>query len=225
MHLKQQAAYRAVDFVESGMIVGLGEGSTAIWAIRRIGERIQAGDLRDVIGIPASIHIEHEAWRVGIPLTTFDEHPVLDLTIDGADEVDPDLNLIKGGGGALLREKIVAQASRREIIVVDDSKLVDQLGTTWAIPVEVIAFGWKSQMAFLESLGARVTRRMKDGAAFQTDQGNLILDCQFGPVPNIDLLAEQIKARAGIVEHGLFLGLATDVIVAGAEGLRHLRRE
>jgi ribose 5-phosphate isomerase A len=222
--LKQQAAYRAVEFIESGMVVGLGAGSTAEWALRRMGDLIRSGHLKEIVGIPASIYIEQEAHRAGIPLTTLEDHPVIDVTIDGADEVDPDLNLIKGGGGALLREKIVAQASRREIIVVDESKLVDRLGTNWAVPVEVVPFGWKSQAVFLESLGAQVTRREK-GGVFQTDQGNYVLDCWFGPIGDAAALAEQIKARAGVVEHGLFLGLATDVIVAGPGGIRHLRMD
>jgi len=223
--LKQQAAYRAVEFIESGMVVGLGAGSTAEWALRRIGDLIRLGHLKEIVGIPASMYIEQAARRAGIPLTTLEDHPVIDVTIDGADEVDPDLNLIKGGGGALLREKIVAQATRREIIVVDESKLVERLGTNWAVPVEVVPFGWKSQAAFLESLGAQVTRREKDGSVFQTDQGNYVLDCWFGPIGNAAALAEQIKARAGVVEHGLFLGLATDVIVAGPGGVRHLRTD
>jgi ribose 5-phosphate isomerase A len=165
-----------------------------------------------------------EAERLGIALTTLAEHPVIDLTIDGADEVDLHLNLIKGGGGALLREKIVAQATRREIIIVDDSKMVQQLGTNWAIPVEVIPFGWQSQAAYLASLGAVVTQRQRDGAVYQTDQGNYILDCNFGPISDPYTLGAQIKSRTGIVEHGLFLNLATDVIVASPDGIRHIQR-
>jgi ribose 5-phosphate isomerase A len=222
---KQQAAYRAVEFVEPGMIVGLGEGSTAIWAVRRIGELYASGELKGIAGIPASVNIEQEAKRLGIPLVTLEDAPVIDLTIDGADEVDPQLNLIKGGGGALLREKIVAQASKREIIVVDESKLVDTLGTNWAIPIEVVPFGWKSQAAFLEALGAQVTRRERNGEVFHTDQGNIILDCNFGPVADAHGLSAEIKARTGIVEHGLFLNLATDVIVANADTIRHMQRE
>ncbi|RMF38338.1 MAG: ribose-5-phosphate isomerase RpiA [Chloroflexi bacterium] len=224
--LKRQAAERAVEFVESGMVVGLGHGSTTAFALRRLARLLQDGQLHDILGVPCSSHTEAEARRLGIPLTTLEEHPVVDLTIDGADEVDPALNLIKGGGGALLREKIVAQASRREIIVVDETKLSPALGTRWAVPVEVIPFGWRSQAAYLESLGAEVVlRRREDGTPFRTDQGNLILDCRFGPLPDPAPLAAQIKARTGIVEHGLFLGLATDVIVAGREGVRHLRRD
>jgi ribose 5-phosphate isomerase A len=154
-----------------------------------------------------------------------DEHPTIDVTIDGADEVDPNLDLIKGAGGALLREKIVAQASRREIIVIDESKLSPALGARRALPVEVCTFGWRTQQEYLQWLGARVEVRTKDdGTLFKTDQGNLILDCAFGPIDQPASLAMKLSARAGIVGHGLFLGLATDVIVGGAEGVRHLRR-
>ena len=139
----------------------------------------------------------------------------IDVTIDGADEVDPQLNLIKGGGGALLREKIVAQASRREIIVIDESKLSPQLGTHWPVPVEVLAYGWQSQARHLTFLGAKVTiRRNDDGSEFRTDQGNMILDAHFGPIADLEGLARKLAARAGILEHGLFLHLAHDVIVA-----------
>ena len=223
--LKQQAAERAVEFVESGMVVGLGHGSTAIFAVRRIAQLLREGQLRDILGVPCSRQVEAEARRLGIPLTTLDEHPVVDLTIDGADEVDPDLNLIKGGGGALLHEKIVAQASRREIIVVDQAKLSPALGTLWPVPVEVVPFGYRSQAAYLESLGAKITlRQSNDGAPFETDQGNLILDCRFGPIPDPARLAVRLNRRAGIVEHGLFLGLATDIIVAGEQGIRYVEK-
>jgi ribose 5-phosphate isomerase A len=222
--LKQQAAYQAVEWVRSGMVVGLGEGSTALWALRRIGERLRAGQLENIVGIPASLRIEQEARQWGIPLSTLESHPVIDLTIDGADEIDPQLNLIKGGGGALLREKIVAQASRQEFIVADSSKWVDRLGTNWAIPVEVVPFGWTLQAEFLKGLGAEVSRRERNGQVFLTDQGNYILDCRFGPLDDPAGLAETIKARTGIVEHGLFLDLATDVLIADADGVRHIRR-
>ena len=225
LQLKRRAAERAVEFVESGMVVGLGHGSTAALAVRRIAQLLHEGRLQDILGVACSHEVEDEAKRLGIPLTTLDEHTSVDVTIDGADEVDSDLNLIKGGGGALLREKIVAQASRREIIVVDESKLSPALGTHWPVPVEVIPFGWRAQAAYLESLGAPTLRLDADGAPFKTDQGNLILDCDFGPIPNPSQLAGRLNERAGIVEHGLFIGLATDVIVAGAGGVRHLRRE
>ena len=224
--IKRRAAQRAVDYVKSGMVVGLGYGSTAIFAVYRIAEMLRSGHLRDILGVPCSLHIEEEARGLGIPLTTLDDHPVIDVTIDGADEVDPDLNLIKGGGGALLREKIVAQASLREIIVVDESKLSSVLGTHWSVPVEVIPFGWRSQAEYLESLGAQVSvRRNPDGGLFKTDHGNMILDCAFGTIPQPTQLAEQLSKRAGIVEHGLFVGIATDLIVACKEGERHLKRQ
>ena len=223
--LKKRAAERSVKFIESGMVVGLGHGSTALFALQRIAELLKGGVLSDLLGVPCSSQVEEEARKLGIPLTTFDEHPVIDLTIDGADEVDGNLDLIKGGGGALLREKIVAQASRREIIVVDESKLSPALGTLRAVPVEVIPFGWQSQALYLESLGATVILRKDDnGIPFMTDQGNLILDCNFGPISNPERLAEALNARTGVVEHGLFLGLATDLIVANSKGIYHRTR-
>ena len=222
---KQQAAEEAVTFIESGMVVGLGHGSTAIFAMRRIAEFLKSGQLKAILGVPCSNLVEQEARQLGIPLTTLEEHPIIDVTIDGADEVDPQLDLIKGAGGALLREKIVAQASCREIIVIDESKMVPVLGARGALPVEVCTFGWRTQAEYLQSLGARVEVRTKgDGGFFSTDQGNLILDCAFGPINQPAALAAQLGARAGIVGYGLFLGLATDVICAGAGGVRHLRR-
>lgn len=224
--LKQKAADLALEYVQPGMIVGLGAGSTATLAVRRLGERLRSGLLHDILGIPCSNQTEQEALRAGIPLTTLEEHPEIDLTIDGADEVDPGLNLIKGGGGALLHEKIVAQATRREIIIVDESKLSPMLGTHWAVPVEVTPFGWGSQAVFLRNLGADVIlRRDKDGSVYKTDQSNLILDCNFGPIPDAAALASRLKTRAGIVEHGLFIGLASEVIVAGQKGFRRLSRK
>ena len=223
---KQQAAERAVEFIESGMVVGLGPGSTAVFAVRRIAELLQAGTLKEILGVPCSKQVAAEAQQLGIPLTTPEEHPVIDLTIDGADEVDPNLNLIKGAGGALLREKIVAQASRREIIVIDESKLSAALGTQRALPVEVASFGWRAQATYLESIGARVSvRQARKGTFFKTDHGNLIIDCSFGPIAEPTLLGATLSERAGIVEHGLFLGLATDVIVGGGQGIRHIRRD
>jgi ribose 5-phosphate isomerase A len=222
---KQAAAEYAVGLVRDGMRVGLGSGSTAILAVRLIGQMLRDGRLRDITGMPTSRATEDEARRLGIPLMS-DELPAeLDLTIDGADEVDPHFNVIKGGGGALLREKIVAQASRREVIVVDESKPSPLLGTRFALPVEVTRFGRGAQARYLESLGARVMARAGgDGAPFLTDSGNLILDCAFGPIADAAALAEQLNRRAGIVEHGLFIGLVTDVIVAGAGGVRRLKR-
>jgi len=223
--LKQRAAEAAVEFVESGMVVGLGHGSTATFALRRIAQLLGDGRLANVLGVACSRDVEQQARQLGIPLTRLDQHPIVDLTIDGADEVDPHLDLIKGGGGALLREKIVAQASRREIIVVDESKLSPALGTHCPLPVEVVPLDWQLQAAYLESLGAwPVLRSRNDEVPFKTDQGNLILDCHFGPIQDPAALAGQLNERAGIVEHGLFLGLATDVIVAGPRGVRRVQR-
>ncbi len=224
-HFKQIAAEHAVSYIESGMVVGLGAGSTALFALRKIAQLLANGDLRDIVGIPCSSVVEVEARRLGIPLTSLNDRPVIDVTIDGADEVDPHLNLIKGGGGALLHEKIVAQASRREIIVVDQEKLSPVLGTHWAVPVEVLQFAWTVQARYLEALGARVRlRESRDGPPFITDEGNYILDCEYGPIHSVEDLARNISRQAGIVEHGLFLGLATDLIVAGDAGIRHVQR-
>ena len=220
---KQQAAERALEFVSSGMIVGLGTGSTAIYATRRLGHLLRDGLLHDIVAVPTSAATAVAAQQLRIPLLANDLAREIDITIDGADEVSPELDLIKGGGGAMLREKIVAQASHRHITVVDDSKLSPTLGARRAVPVEVVRFGWRRQAEYLHRLGAEVTLRMlPGGASFVTDQGNLVLDCRFGPIADPAGLATRIRARAGVVEHGLFVGLTSDVIVAGADGLRHL---
>ena len=221
--LKQMAGEYAVRFVESGMVVGLGHGSTAIYALRKIADLLSSGQLQDIVGIACSLEAERQARALGIPLTTLAAHPAIDVTIDGADEVDPVCNVIKGGGGALLKEKIVAQATRREIIVVDEGKLSQTLGTTWPVPVEVVPFGWQSQATFLSSLGGRSEiRRATDGSLFETDQGNLILDCDFGPMDDLAGLDRAMASRAGIVAHGLFLGLVSDVIIGRADGVEHV---
>ncbi len=222
LQYKRQAAERAVAFIEPGMVVGLGTGSTAIFATRRIGELLRRGELRDVLGFATSQATWQEAQRLGIPLMAQEMPREIDVTIDGADEVDPVLNVVKGGGGALLREKIVAQASRRVVITIDDSKLSPHLGTRHPVPVEVMVFGWRSQLRFLQSLQARVAvRKNPDGSQFATDSGNMILDCDFGPIPDPAALAGSLSCRGGIVEHGLFLGLVTDLIVAGPGGIEH----
>lgn len=223
--LKQLAAEYAVRLVQSGMRVGLGTGSTAYFATRRIAQLIQRGTLKDVIGFPTSKAAWLQAESSGIALMDDSMPENLDVTIDGADEVDPNLNLIKGGGGALFREKIVAQASRREIIAVDDSKLAPALGTHFYLPIEVAHFGWRSQMRFLESLGGRPKiRTLEDGRQFVSDSGNMIFDCSFDPITDPAALASSLSTRAGIIEHGLFIGLATDLIVASGTGIRHLQR-
>lgn len=223
--LKKMAAEAAVDYVQSGMVIGLGYGSTVIHALRAIGKMIRSGRLERIVGVPTAESVAQAAEQEGIPLTTLEEYTKVDLTIDGADEVDPQLNLIKGGGGALLREKIVAQASERLVIVVDETKLSDQLGNRFSLPIEVIPFGWGSQARFLETLGAKVGRReSKDGAPFITDNRNYILDCDFGPLSDLSGLAQQLESKAGIVEHGLFLGLADEVVVGMPDGIRRLTR-
>jgi ribose 5-phosphate isomerase A len=223
--LKKEAGRAAVDFIESSMVLGLGTGSTTRYALEEIGRRIKSGKLKDIVGIPSSTQTEKIAGELGISLTTFDEFQELDLTIDGADEVDPELNLIKGGGGALLREKILAQASRRNIMIVDESKLSPRLGTHWPVPIEVIPFAWKLVEKFLLSLGGKARLRMKDdGNPYTTDQNNFILDTKFGPIADLERLASNLSKKAGIVEYGLFLGTASEVIVAGENGIRFLRR-
>ncbi|MDW8403602.1 ribose-5-phosphate isomerase RpiA [Chloroflexus sp.] len=223
--LKAMAAAAAVELVQPGMVIGLGFGSTAAYATRLIGERLVSGALRDVIGVPCAEGTARLAREVGIPLTTLDEVSEVDLTIDGADEVDPQMALIKGGGGALLREKMVAQASRRVAIIVDESKLSPALGTRFALPVEVVDFGQRATARWLESHGGKVRLRLRsDGQPFRTDQGNLILDWACGPIADPAALSARLAARAGIVEHGLFVGLATDLFVASATGVRHLTR-
>ena len=221
--LKRQAAEYAVRYVESGMAVGLGTGSTAILAVRYIGELLRTGRLKNIIAFATSQATWEEAVRLNIAMMSEDLPRSLDVTIDGADEVDPRLNLIKGGGGALLREKLVAQSTAREIIVVDESKLSPCLGTRHVLPVEVLPFGWRSPAGYLEALGAKyVVRHTPEGKQYRTDQGNMILDCNFGPIANPAQLADQLARRAGIVEHGLFVGLAHVVVVSGASGIREL---
>jgi ribose 5-phosphate isomerase A len=224
--LKREAARAAVRLIAPGMVVGLGFGSTALWAIREIGAALASGALREIVGVPCAEGSAVLARELHIPLVSLDDVAQIDLTIDGADEVDPQLNLIKGGGGALLREKMVAQASRREVIIVDESKLSPALGTTFAVPVEAVAFGLGATARFLERLGARaVLRRTASGEPFRTDQGNQIFDCSFGPIADPGALAASLERRAGIVEHGLFLGLATDLFVADKDGVRHINAE
>lgn len=220
--LKRSAAEYAVrHYVESGMAVGLGTGSTAIFAVRYIGELLRAGDLKDIVAFATSRTTWEEAVRLNIPMLSDDLPRSLDVTIDGADEVDPQLNLIKGGGGALLREKLVAESTQREVIVVDEGKLSPLLGTHYALPVEVLPFGWLAPARYLEQLGAKyVVRHASDGREYRTDQGNMILDCDFGPIRNPPQLAQQLDARAGIMEHGLFIGLADVVVVSGQGGIR-----
>jgi ribose 5-phosphate isomerase A len=222
--MKQQAAYRAVEFVKSGMVVGLGTGSTHKFALKRLADLLRKKQLEHIRGIASSFETEQMARAFGISLTTFEYHLNIDLTIDGADEIDPDLNMIKGAGGALLKEKILQQASRRVIIIADESKLSPQLGTHSSLPVEVIPFAVNTEENFLKSLGASVSlRESMDGNPYRTDQDNLILDAHFGPISDLKKLAVLLNERAGIVEHGLFVEMASDVIIAWTKRIEHLR--
>lgn len=222
---KQAAAERAAAFVRSGEVVGLGSGSTAVLAIAVIAARLSSGDLSGVVAIATSTAVEDVARSSGIPLTDLARQPVIDITIDGADEVDPQWRLIKGGGGALLRERIVAQATRREVIVVDHTKLSERLGTSHRVPVEVVEFGWRPVALYLESLGARVERRVQpDGTVFRTDGGNVVLDADLGPLADPGGLADRLRIRAGVVEVGVFANLVDDLVVAGPGGVRHESR-
>ena len=220
--LKRAAAEAAVELVQDGMVVGLGTGSTAAFAVEALARRHRQG-LR-FVGIPTSERTAAQATAAGIPLTSFGEHRQIDLTIDGADEVERGtLNLIKGLGGALLHEKIVAAASRRLAIVVDGAKLVDRLGTHAPVPVEVVAFGLEATRAALEGLGASARLRLSPaGEPFVTDSGNRILDCSFGPIADPARLEERIRRVVGVVESGLFIGRADPVFVADAAGVHRL---
>jgi ribose 5-phosphate isomerase A len=220
--LKRAAAHAAVELVEAGMIVGLGSGSTAAFAIEALAKLHQQGV--SFLGIPTSERTASLARLAGVPLTSFAEHRQIDLTIDGADEVERGTrNLIKGMGGALLREKIVAAASRRLVIIVDESKLVDRLGTRAAVPVEVVAFGREATQAALEAIGASARLRLSSaGETFVTDSGNNILDCSFGPITDPAWLEEQIRRIVGVVDSGLFISRADPVFVADASGIHRL---
>jgi ribose 5-phosphate isomerase A len=226
--LKRQAAARALEFVHDGMKLGLGTGSTAKHFVELLGERVRGG--LSVIGVPTSEATRADALRCGIPLTTLDDIDRLDLTVDGADEIDPALNVIKGGGGALLREKIVAAASDRMIVIADDSKWVEVLGR-FPLPVEVVPFGLAAtrramHAAFAQSgvSGQMVVRKGKDGHVFVTDGGHWIVDAHLGRIPDTAGLAGLLNAIPGVVEHGLFVGLVSVAMLAGPKGIRVIDR-
>jgi ribose 5-phosphate isomerase A len=211
---KQEAARRSLAFVKDGYVVGLGSGSTASYAIGLLGERVREG--LNILGIATSVRSRELAAGLGIPLTSFEEYPVIDVTIDGADELNPGLQLIKGGGGALLREKIVAVASRRVVIIADSSKQVAVLGK-FPLPVEVVPFAEPLLVRRIKALGAAVLlRRDRSGRPFVTDEGHHILDCSFGTIPDPHALAGKLDLMPGLVEHGLFLDLA-DIALIGKE--------
>ncbi|HUG39084.1 MAG TPA: ribose-5-phosphate isomerase RpiA [Longimicrobiales bacterium] len=224
---KRRAAERAVELVEDGMKLGLGTGSTARRVLEALAARRGRGELAGIVGVPTSKSTESYARELGIPLATLDEETHLDLTLDGADEVDPGLDLIKGLGGALLWEKIVAAATDRLVIVVDESKLVTRLGLRSPLPVEVVPFGWRTHLDPLRAMGAEFElRKQGNGSPFVTDGGHYIIDCGFpGGIENPERVEARLKGRPGVVETGLFLGMADTVVVAGAEGVRVLRAE
>ena len=225
---KRAAAARALQFVEPGMRLGLGTGSTARHFVELLAERVRAG-LR-IVAVPTSESTRRDAQRLGVPLTTLDETPALDLTVDGADEIAPDLSLIKGGGGALLREKIVASASARMVVIADESKWVAMLGR-FPLPIEVVPFGLSATRRAVEAAVAAagspapaLLRRNRDGHAFVTDGGHWIVDAALGRIADPASLACRLAAIAGVVEHGLFIGLAQTAIIAGADGVRVVGR-
>ena len=211
---KQHAAEAAVEYVKDGMIVGLGTGSTTEYAVKKLGERVRDG--LAIRGIPTSDVTKVQAEEEGIPLIDFSETMYIDLTIDGADEIDVNLNMIKGGGAALLREKIVASASKEEIIIVSHEKFVKQLGS-FPLPVEVIPFGWQIIFNQLETLGGSPDLRLKQGQPLLTDQGNYIIDCRFRQILDAAQLEQRLNMIPGVVENGLFTGLCTRMIMAEGE--------
>jgi len=220
MNPKQIAAEKAVESIEDGMIIGLGTGSTAYWAIEKIGERVRKG--LKIQAVASSTVSESQARELGIPIIPFADVEAIDLTIDGADEVDVNLQLTKGGGGALLREKLLAANSRRFIVIVDESKVVDTLGA-FPLPVEIVPFAHELTVRKLQALGCELTIRQKDGANYITDNGNLIADCRFGSITDPVTLHTQLNLIPGVVENGLFVGLTSQLIVGHADGRLTIR--
>lgn len=221
---KRIAAERAViDFVRDGQVIGLGTGSTAAFALEKLGQLVAEG--LKIRGVPTSRQTELRAMELGIPLIEFNEVERIDVTIDGADEIDPEFNMIKGGGGALTREKLVAMASEREVIVVDSSKRVSRLGQSRPVPVEVLPFGWRLAARSLGQLGCSPKLRQQAGAPFLTDNGNYILDCDFGPISDPAELERRLKLLPAVVECGLFIGLAHTLIIGSESGVTLLHRE
>lgn len=223
---KRRAAVRAADFIEDGMVLGLGTGSTVRYLLDEIGARRAAGDWGNIVGVPTSEDTARRARSLGIPIVSLEDRPVIDLTIDGADEVDPRLDLIKGLGGALMREKIVASVSRDMVVIVDESKIVDRLGTRAPLPVEVDPFAAAVLVPFFRQLGAAPSRRSDDaGEPYRTDGGNLIFDCRFPDgIEDARALNEALDRRPGVLENGLFIGMARRVVVAGADEVKVLSR-
>ncbi len=224
--MKRRASERAVEHVESGFVVGLGSGTTAAMAIRLIGERLRAGELRDILGVPTSLQAAQEAISSGIPLTTLDEHPELDLSIDGADQLDLELRAIKGGGGALLREKVVASASRLSIVVADETKLSERLGLGCPVPVEVHPFALTPVYKRLSEMGGKAKVRTGAGklGPVVTENGNLIVDVHFGALEDPEGVEGRLKGIPGVLETGIFIDLIDLAYIGTREGVRRLER-
>jgi ribose 5-phosphate isomerase A len=224
MNLKQQAAQSALNSVRSGMILGLGSGSTTAYFVDMLGQQIQNGKIKDILAVPTSEATKKQAQQLGIALTSLDKHPVLDLAVDGADEVDPDLNLIKGLGRACLREKVVEINATRFIVIVDESKIVQRLGTRGPLPVEILQFEAQAHVNWLNTLGCRAEFWYEDnGEIVVSDNGNFLVKCYFeNGIVDAYQLSDRLARRPGILEHGLFLGMATQVIVAGSNGIYSL---
>jgi len=221
--MKRIAAQKAVEFVENDMIVGLGTGSTVKYALKYLGERVQEG--LSIKGIPTSNETKKIAMKFNIPIVSLSDYPEIDITIDGADEVDSNLNLIKGGGGALTREKIIAYHSKMVIIITDDSKVVKSLGIDFALPIEVVKFEWQATKRAIEKIGCNVELRKIFDDPFITDNGNYILDCEFERISDPEQLEQDLNMIPGVVENGLFIGVATKVIVGSKKGIMTLERE
>lgn len=219
---KEQVARAAANEVRSGMRLGIGSGTTVYLIIAALGEQLRQGVLTDLQVVVASHVAETKAREAGLPLTTLDAQPWLDLAIDGADEVDGQRNMIKGGGGAMLHERIVLGAAEHKLIAVDDSKLVQRLGEHWAVPVEVVRFGSHVAERILHDYGAGPQLRMDGDTPFRTDEGNIIFDCHLGPIADPKALADALHAIPGVVAHGLFLGYADRVLVGTVDGVHEL---
>ena len=222
--LKKKAGEEAANRIQSGQRIGLGTGSTVRYFLEALGKRLSSGELSHIVGVPTSKNTEKLARSLNIPLTTLETESSLDLCVDGADEVDPQLNLIKGLGGALLREKIVAMASERFIVIVDNGKLVQRLGEKCPVPAEVLPFGWNTTAEQIKALGGRPALRADNSSPYITDQKNHILDCHFGPIGDAESLAQQLDSIAGVLGHGLFLNIAQEAIVGTPDGVDHLTR-
>ncbi|MBT3323423.1 MAG: ribose 5-phosphate isomerase A [Anaerolineae bacterium] len=227
MNLKERAAAKALTYIKSGMVLGLGTGSTTAYFVDMLGEKVSSGELTDILGIPTSKETAEHAAKWGIEITTLSKHPRIDIAIDGADEVDPTLNLIKGLGRALLREKIVEIHAEKFIVIVDASKMVSRLGTRDALPIEILPFEAEAHIHWLNALGCRAELWLEDdGSLAITDNGNYLSKCWFEEgIPDAYNLAQKLSTRPGIIEHGLFLDMATEIIIAKEGGVEVQKRK